>query len=466
MAFIPHTDQDVTEMLATIGVNSEDELFADLPEQVRLNEPPGPARPLSEYETLRLMGDRAALNRAAVSSYSSFMGAGAYEHFIPAAVPALAQRGELLTAYTPYQAEASQGTLQIMYEFQSMICALTGMGVANASMYDGASALAEAVLMAVRLTGKRQIVLPATLHPAYREVVLSYTRNLDIELLTWGELGGANHGERGQKEGELGGPGGVTDPSAWPPEATDAAAAVIAQPNFWGFLEQAGALAEAARENGALTIAVVNPMSLSVLDPPGSWGADIAVGECQPLGLPLNFGGPYAGFMATRKKYIRKMPGRIVGRSKDAQGRDAFVLTLQTREQHIRRESATSNICTNQGLCATMVTLYLSMIGKGGLECLGDLNLHGAGRLYEGMKRLPGVEPLCDAPFFNEFTITLPIDAEKFFSLMREQGILPGLPASRLGPMDARRLIVCATETKLGDDIDRYLETAEKVLAQ
>ncbi len=451
MAFIASTEGDVREMLAAIGVGDIEALFADVPDSLRLKAPPEGLPPaLSEYEMLRLMRQRAAENRPAAGGYVSFLGGGAYEHFIPAAVHALAQRGEILTAYTPYQPEASQGTLQIIYEFQSMVGALTELPVANASLYDGASALAEAVLMAMRVTGRRQVVLPATLHPNYRQVVESYTGRLDVELSTWP----ADPAQGGAR----------LDLAAWPTEVRDPAAVVVAQPNFFGYLEEAREIAAQARERGALVLAVANPMSLSVLEPPGAWGADIAVGECQPIGLPLHFGGPYAGYMACRREFIRKMPGRIVGRTTDALGRTAFVLTLQTREQHIRRERATSNICTNQGLCAAMVTFWLALIGKAGFVQLGRLNLDSAGRLAAALSALPGVELLCAAPFFNEFTLRLPMPAESFYEALRERGVLPGLPLSRLGPYAPDLLLVCATETKLPADLDAYVAAARELL--
>lgn len=440
-------------MLATIGIADVEELFDDIPAEVRLATPCGPGRALPEQETLRLMRGHAARNRPAESAYLNFMGGGSYEHFIPAAVGAISQRGELLTAYTPYQAEASQGTLQIIYEFQSMICSLTGMGAANASMYDGASALAEAALMAVRVTGRNRVVLPATLHPHYRRVVETTTGHVGIKLATWSE-----HEANG---------GGTLATGGWSTEADEDLAAVVVQhPNVYGFCEDVSEIAKRAHEKGALVIAVVNPMSLSVLKPPGEWGADIAVGECQPIGLPMNFGGPYAGFMATRKKHIRKMPGRIVGRTKDEVGREAFVLTLQTREQHIRRERATSNICTNQGLCATMTTLYLALVGQSGFAKLGETNLANAGRLFEKLTAIPGVEPMCGAAYFNEFTLRLPVEAEALCDRLRAEGILGGVPATRIGIDRAELLIVCATETKTDDDIDRYVATFEKVLGE
>ncbi len=452
MAYIANTTDETRAMLAVIGVDDAEELFDDIPAGVRLATPCGPGRALSELETLRLMRGHAARNHPAESAYLNFMGGGSYEHFIPAAVGAISQRGELLTAYTPYQAEASQGTLQIIYEFQSMICSLTGMEAANASMYDGASALAEAALMAVRVTGRNKIVLPATLHPHYRRVVETTTGHVGIELTTWAasEAGG----------GTLAADGWATDTDE------DLAAVVVQHPNVYGFCEDVCAIAERAHDKGALVIAAVNPMSLSVLKPPGEWGADIAVGECQPIGLPMNFGGPYAGFMATRKKHIRKMPGRIVGRTKDETGREAFVLTLQTREQHIRRERATSNICTNQGLCATMTTLYLSLVGQSGFAKLGETNLANAGRLFEGLTATEGVEPMCDAAYFNEFTVALPVDAAALCDRLRAEGILGGVPATRIGIDRPELLIICATETKTKHDIDRYIATFGKALGE
>lgn len=441
MTYIANTPEETREMLEAIGASSIDALFADVPESIRLRQAPGP-RPLSEMETLSLLNQRAAWNRAAASAYSSFVGAGSYEHYIPAAVYPLAQRGEFLTSYTPYQAEASQGTLQTVYEFQTMICSLTGLDVANASMYDGASALAEAALMAVRITDRNQILVPQSLHPAYREVLVSYTAPLGLQILDWD----------------------TSDDLNWPANADDVAAVVVQHPNFWGYVEPAESIAQIAKSREALTIAVVNPMSLSALDPPGAWGADIAVGESQPMGLPMNYGGPYAGFMACHNDHIRKMPGRIVGRTVDGEGRDAFVLTLQTREQHIRRERATSNICTNQGLCATMVTLYLSLIGKTGFDRVGNLNLARAATLHDQMVALEGVESFSSRPYFNEFTLKLPVEAERFYKGMRREGILPGLPAGRLGKFDPNLMIVCATETKSEDEISGYINAAMKVL--
>ncbi len=448
MAFIPHTPEDVAEMLAAIGVGDVEELFNDLPALVRLAEPPGP-KPLSEHAALQVLARHAMSNQPAAGIYQNYIGAGSYEHIIPAAVISLAERGEFLTAYTPYQPEASQGTLQVIYEFQSMICALTGMEVANASLYDGASALAEAALMAVRATERNQVILPATLHPHWREAVQTYIANMGIEIVTWGDPSTA-----------------TIDPHSWPANAAEPAALVIAQPNFYGWMEDAAALVEAAHSHGALAIAAVNPMSLAVIEPPAAWGADIAVGDIQPLGLPMNFGGPYAGFFSTRREHLRRMPGRIVGQTVDDEGRKAYVLTIQTREQHIRRERATSNICTNQGLCAAMATFWMALVGKKGFRQLGEINLERSGRLFDGLSKIRGVKLQAERPFFNEFTVRLAITAEAFYAAMRERGVLAGLPASRIGHPDPNLLVVCVTETKSEAEIDVYLELAKSILEQ
>jgi glycine dehydrogenase subunit 1 len=449
MTYIANTADDTREMLAAIGVESIDDLFADIPADARCEHPVGPGAALSELETLTLMERRAIHNRPA-TCYHAFIGGGAYEHFIPAAVGALAQRGEILTAYTPYQPEASQGTLQVIYEFQSMICGLTGMEVANASMYDGASALAEAVIMATHIKGRRQVVIPATLNPHYRDVIKGYVEHHDLELIEWG--------------GDAARDGAVLAAAAWPAAATEAAAVVIQTPNVYGYVEDGAALAAAAHAHGALAIACVNPMSLAVLVPPGEWGADIVVGEAQPIGLPLNFGGPYAGFFATRREHIRRMPGRIVGRTTDHEGHGGYVLTLQTREQHIRREKATSNICTNQGLCASMVTMWLAMIGKQGFAHLGALNMARAEALANELTRIPGVKLLDGGAYFNEFTLALPLPAEEFYTRLRERDVLPGIPAVRLGLSRGDLLIVCATETKTDEDIALYVAAAKAAL--
>ncbi|TXI35784.1 MAG: aminomethyl-transferring glycine dehydrogenase subunit GcvPA, partial [Nitrosomonas sp.] len=348
MPFIPHTEEDIAEMLASIGAKSIEDLFDEIPDELVSGELTGVPSGLSELEITRLMMERANQD----GFYQNYIGAGAYEHHIPAAVWQITTRGEFYSSYTPYQAEASQGTLQLLYEYQSMMASLTGMDVSNASMYDGATALAEAALMAVRShKTSRRILIPKTVHPVYRQVVRAIVSNQKIEVV---EL------PFDTKTGQV-------DPASLAKtDFGDFAALVIPQPNFFGVLEQVDALTDWAQSKGALAIGVVNPTALALLTPPGEWGskgADIAVGEGQPLGIPLSSGGPYFGFMACKNELVRQMPGRIIGRTTDLDGKEGFVLTLQAREQHIRRSKATSNICTNQGLMVTAATIYMSLTG-------------------------------------------------------------------------------------------------------
>src|SRR5277367_1491263 len=355
MAFIPHTPADVEAMLAAIGVKSIEDLFDEIPAALRVKSLAGVPDELNEMEVGRLMSERARADGRPLC----FIGAGAYEHYIPAAVWAITTRGEFYSAYTPYQAEASQGTLQLIYEFQTMIARLTGMEVANASMYDGATAMAEGALMAVRANRKSKsarVLVPTSVHPHYRRVALASTQNqgLKFEQLPYGAADGL-----------------LSQAALARYDADDCTALIIQQPNFFGRLEDCDALTDWAHARGMLVIAVVNPTSLALLKPPGQWGtkgADIAVGEGQPLGVPLSSGGPYFGFMTSRREHVRQMPGRIVGRTLDVAGKPGFTLTLQAREQHIRRAKATSNICTNQGLLVTAATIYLSLMGPVGLE--------------------------------------------------------------------------------------------------
>jgi len=449
MVFVPHTSADVEAMLKAIGVRTIDDLFDTVPIRSDDEAFSGLPRALPEMEAVAETKRLAAANRT-TADYRSFLGAGAYEHFIPAAVDHVLRRGEFFTAYTPYQGEASQGTLQAIYEYQSMICALTGLEVANASLYDGASAAAEAVLLAVRQTNRRAVALPRALHPAYRAVIATYTRHLGVELV------------------DLPSAGGVTDVASLEKFDTpsDLAAVVVAQPNAFGCIEPADAVARWAKERQALCIGVVNPLSLAVLEPPGRWGADIAAGEGQPLGIPLSFGGPYLGFMAVRKSLARRLPGRLVGRTVDRNGEEAFVLTLQTREQHIRRERATSNICTNQGLCALAATVYLSLLGKEGLRRVALLNLDRSHYLFERVTAIEGVEAAWEKPFFNEFVLRLPCSAETVVRAMKKRGFLAGWPLSRWSDnWNDRLLLVCATETKSKKDCDDYAESLAEVCA-
>jgi glycine dehydrogenase subunit 1 len=447
MAFIPHTPDDVASMLEVIGVPSIEALFDEIPKELRarvLSLPP----PLSEMEVARLLMERAALDGRPLN----FIGAGAYEHHIPAPVWAIATRGEFYSAYTPYQAEASQGTLQLIYEYQSMMCALTGMEVSNASLYDGASALAEACLMAVRAnrgSSSRRILLPRAVNPTYGQVARAIAGNQGISF----------------ESVDFDRSAGRTLLSALQPYGgQDFTALVIQQPNFFGSFEEVDALTDWAHANKLLVIAVVNPTSLALLKPPGQWGAsldghhgaDIVCGEGQPLGVPLASGGPYFGFMATRMQYVRQMPGRIVGRTVDVEGRPGFSLTLQAREQHIRRSKATSNICTNQGLLVTAATIYMSLLGARGLEAVAEACMQRTADLVAALSRIAGVKRAFGAAHFHEAVLLLDRPPGPLLAALARRGILGGLDLSELYPELGHALLVCATETKLGVDIDSY----------
>jgi glycine dehydrogenase subunit 1 len=443
MAFIPHTPQDVESMLAAIGVGSLERLFDEIPASLRLAGLSGVPEALSEMEVGRLMSERARLDGRPLC----FIGAGAYEHHIPAAVWSIATRGEFYSAYTPYQAEASQGTLQLLYEYQTMMASLTGMEVSNASLYDGGSAMAEACLMAVRANRKsrsQRILVPTTVHPHYRRAAAAIAGNQGLlfeELPYCTEEGCIPAGALGRYDGQ------------------DVTALVIQQPNFFGRLEDVDALCDWAHARNILVIAVVNPTSLALLKPPGQWGekgVDIAVGEGQPLGVPLSSGGPYFGFMAARMEHVRQMPGRIVGRTMDAAGRAGFTLTLQAREQHIRRAKATSNICTNQGLLVTAATIYLSLMGPAGLERVAAASHARTRELVGALTRVPGVRRLFRGPVFHEDAIALDRPAAPVLEKLAARGILGGLDLGEHYPELAPALLVCATETKTSADIERY----------
>ena len=446
MAFIPHTPDDVARMLEVIGVPSIEALFDEIPKALRagvLSLPP----PISEMEVARLLTERAALDGRPLN----FIGAGAYEHHIPAPVWAITTRGEFYSAYTPYQAEASQGTLQLIYEYQSMMCALTGMEVSNASLYDGASALAEGCLMAVRAnrgSTSRRILLPRAVNPTYAQVARAIAGNQDIsfESVDFDRSAGRTLLTALQRYG-----------------GQDFTALVIQQPNFFGSFEEVDALTDWAHANKLLVIAVVNPTSLALLKPPGQWGAsvehhgaDIVCGEGQPLGVPLASGGPYFGFMATRMQYVRQMPGRIVGRTVDSEGRPGFSLTLQAREQHIRRSKATSNICTNQGLLVTAATIYMSLLGSRGLEAVAEACMQRTADLVAALSRVAGVKRAFSAAHFHEAVLLLDRPPAPLLAALARRGILGGLDLSELYPELGHALLVCATETKLGVDIDSY----------
>jgi glycine dehydrogenase subunit 1 len=447
MAFIPHTSDDIARMLEVIGVKTIDDLFDEIPAELRagtLGVPPA----ICEMELGRLMSERAASDGRPLN----FLGAGAYEHHIPAPVWAITTRGEFYSAYTPYQAEASQGTLQLIYEYQSMMCALTAMEVSNASLYDGASALAEACLMAVRsnrAANSRRILLPRTVNPTYAQVAQSIAGNQGIafETVDFDRATGRTLLE-----------------SLQPYSGQDVTALVVQQPNFFGCLEEIDELTDWAHHNKILLIAVANPISLAWLKPPGRWGtrleghqgADIVCGEGQPLGVPLSAGGPYFGFMATRMQYVRQMPGRIAGRTVDVDGRPGFTLTLQAREQHIRRSKATSNICTNQGLLVTAATIYMSLLGAAGLERVAAASAQRTADLVASLTKIAGVKAAFTAARFHEAALILDRPVAPVLAALARRGILGGLDLTERYPELGSALLVCATETKLAVDIEAY----------
>ena len=436
MNYIPSTEADLQAMVADIGVRDFEQLIASIPRELRvqrLNLPP----PLTELELLRELQQLAGLNRP-LDQLLSFLGAGAYEHFIPSAIDPLVMRGEFYTAYTPYQAEASQGTLQAIYEYQTMIARLTGMDVSNASLYDGASALAEAALLCLNATPQRKaIAISGAIHPEYRQTVRTYLQGREVEIV------------------ELPVRDGQTDVAALAGR-TDFAGVLMQSPNYFGCVEPMTQAAEAAHATGALFVACVNPISLGVLAPPGEYSADVAVGEGQPLGIPLGYGGPWLGFFATARKLVHRMPGRIAGCTRDTYGEPGFVLTLQAREQHIRREKATSNICTNQALMALRACIFLSLIGKQGLRELAELNVRQAHLCAKATAHIPGYRLKYSAPFFNEFVVACPIPARAVCEQLLAEGIVAGQPVGQ-------DLLVCVTETKLEADINRFTNALMRV---
>ena len=452
MPYIPHTPDDVQAMLQAIGADSIEDLFDEIPAHLKAGHgldalPEG----RGEMEVTRLMAERAEQDRFALS----FLGGGAYAHHIPAAVWEIATRGEFYTAYTPYQAEASQGTLQVIYEYQTLIARLTGMDVSNASVYDGASGLAEAVLMSLRANRKsksRKVLVPDALNPRYRSACEAIVSNQDVELVSVPFCD-----EAGQT---------LVD-SLSPFAGDDYAALVISQPNYFGSLEDVDALTDWAHANGMLVIAVTNPTSLAILTPPGEWGeqgADVVVGEGQPLGVPLSSGGPYFGFMACKKKHVRQMPGRIIGRTVDMEGKQGFTLTLQAREQHIRRSKATSNICTNQGLAMTAATIYVSLLGPDGLASVAGHCHANTQKLADKLCAIDGVERAFSAPVFHEVALTLPQDADTVLARLAEKDILGGLSLAKdYGMKNA--ILVNSTEVHTEGDLDLFAQALKEVLA-
>jgi glycine dehydrogenase subunit 1 len=445
MPYIPHTSEDVAEMLQAIGADSMETLFdevpADLPQADLSEFPVG----INEIDMKRVMMERAP-------DYfpgGCFIGAGAYEHHIPSIVWEIARRGEFYSAYTPYQAEASQGTLQVIYEYQSMMANLMGFDVSNASLYDGATALAESVLMALRIkkNNANRVLLPATLHPHYKQVLktIFQQRAIIFEEVPFDHKTGAIDFQKMQEM-----------------NSKHLAAVIISQPNFFGVLEAVDELTNFAKKASAIAIAVVNPIAMALLKPPGQWGeegADIVCGEGQPLGIPLSSGGPYFGFICTKKEFVRQLPGRIVGQTLDKEGKIGYVLTLQAREQNIRRAKATSNICTNQGLMVTAAAIYLSVMGSKGLRQVALKSHENAQELYERLTRIPGVEAVFNSPFFHEFVLKIHRPVAEVLRKLIEHNIQGGFDISGFYPELGNALLICATETKNKSDLARYEES-------
>jgi glycine dehydrogenase subunit 1 len=451
MPFIPHTDDDIRDMLAAIGAGAIDELFDEIPAGLRVAGLPGIPPGMSEMEVSRLMQARAESGGRPLC----FLGAGAYDHHIPAAVWEITTRGEFYSAYTPYQAEASQGTLQLIYEYQTMMASLNGMDVSNASLYDGASALAEAVLMAVRAnraSRSRRILVPTAVHPGYRRTTRTIVRNQGIELVELPydrEAGNTPLDALAACEGQ------------------DFTALVIQQPNFFGILEDVDELTDWAHRQGVLVIAVCNPTALAILKPPGAWGeagADIACGEGQPLGVPLAGGGPYFGFMCCRQALVRQMPGRIVGRTLDRDARIGYTLTLQAREQHIRRSKATSNICTNQGLLVTAATIYMSLLGADGLARVAQACHANTLAMVDRLTKNAHVERVFSRPCFHESVLRLSLPVADILRPLHAHNLLPGFDLSRDYPELGNALLVCATEARTAEDIALYADHLNRII--
>ena len=432
--FLSHTQEDRQEMLKTIGVKSMEELFADIPLEIRLPRPLNIPGPLSELELTRHLQELSNKN-GNLNDYVSFLGAGSYDHFIPRVINHLLLRSEFYTAYTPYQPEISQGTLTTIFEYQTLICELTGMDAANASMYDGATAMAEAVLMACESQRQKKIVVSSTVHPAYRTVLKTYAAGQQIEVV------------------EAPYTKGITDLEALAKLVDGQTTGVIVQhPNFFGALEKVKEIGEIAHNKGGLYIMVVDPISLAILKAPADYGADIVVGEGQALGNPISFGGPQLGFFACNGKLVRRMPGRVVGQTVDSRGQRAFVLTLQTREQHIRREKATSNICSNEALCALAATMYLTILGKKGLVEVAKLCLQKAHLLKEQLREV-GISPGFEAPFFKEFVVKTPRPVQEINQGLLKSKIIGGLDLAPFYPELKNHMLLCVTEKRTRDEM-------------
>lgn len=442
--YLPMTEEDRREMLEVIGLERVEDLFSDIPEHIRFHDQLDIPAPLSEPQLVKHMRKLADQNTD-FGRVISFLGAGAYEHHIPSVVDHVIGRSEFYTAYTPYQPEISQGELQAVFEFQSMICELTGMDVANSSMYDGPTALAEAAGMAASVTRKRKILVSRAVHPEARQILSTLAKSIDLHVV------------------EVPCTQGVTDLAQLDALIdADTAAVLIQSPNFFGHLEDLAAIEPVAHRHRGMFVVSANPMSLGILEPPGAFGADIVVGDAQPLGIPVQFGGPHCGFFATTDKLKRRIPGRIVGQTVDEDGVRGFVLTLQAREQHIRREKATSNICSNQALNALAAAVYMSAMGKRGMQEVAQLNLRKAHYAQQQLCRIPGVDVLFDQPFFNEFALRLPRPASEWLTHLLERGILGGYDLSRDYPEWENAVLIAVTEVRTKEEIDALVASVEE----
>src|SRR5215472_16724061 len=446
MRYLPKSPADREAMLKAIGARSIDDLFAPIPAEYRLNRDLKIPRQMAESEIVDFFRQRSRENG---DGFTSFLGAGAYFHYRPVIIDSLISRGEFLTAYTPYQAEISQGKLQSIFEFQTMICELTGMEVANASMYDGSTAAAEAVMMAVRLTGRRSVVVARNLHPEYQEVLSTYARHQSMPLAK-GAFGENGRIQLGELENLI---------------TADTACVLLQSPNFFGTLEDVNAVAEIAHRKGAmLVVAIAEAVSLGIVEPPRA--ADIIAMEAQSFGVPLGFGGPYCGVIATRAQYVRQMPGRLVGQTTDRSGKRGFVLTLATREQHIRREKATSNICTNQALVALMANIFMTVLGKEGLREMAEQNLAKAQFALGLLEKIPGVRRAFSGPFFNEFTLEFPRSVRMINADLLKEKIVGPLALGPMYPELSKHGLVCVTETTSRQEIEHFAEAVERILAK
>ena len=442
---VPNTEQDREEMLNVIGVDSFEELLSNVPPEFLKADFDSIGEGLSEYEVLKLLGDLASSNVHSGEAIS-FLGGGSYDHFVPSIIGEITSRSEYLTAYTPYQPEVAQGTLQAIFEYQSMICALTGMDVANASMYDGASALAEAGLLAVGKNKRNKLVIASTVNPDHRAVVKTYLQGGDVELVTVPQINGTT---------DLKALSDLVD--------SDTAGLLLQTPNFFGCIEEADEIGKIAHDNDALFIVSADPISLGILKKPGECGADIVVGEGQSLGSPTQFGGPYLGIFAAKMDLVRRMPGRIAGQTWDVDGKRGFVLTLQTREQHIRRERATSNICTNQGIVMLSAAIYMALMGKEGISSVAELSTRKSHYLAEQINGLPGFKVEFDAPFFKEFVVKTPVAPSKIIESLLDEKVFAGIDLSSYDYGLENCMLVCVTEKRTKEEMGKFVNSLSNV---